>query len=424
VREALETLWHLASRIPACCAARGPFFKHCEAVAERLAPLQDDRLVLGLPECGRESLMTTLCHIAAGCMVVSGTERAPRCIDKPLRAVARSVGRPPRLDFTELVLTNWYILPDGACHRNAQQASGTIAAVVQTTGDHEAAAGRETSTSKQLPPHEHNKTVRWHFLASPDEQWYRDLHCYLHGEAREVVAAIRVGQVGMRDQSDQAVVGSLVKMVLWLSTTCDCFDMYFEQKDSRTESMMFRRLEPFIDRDSKKRLSREEMACWVFISGSSVLLPALHAFLGVKMGVARVGASSTASDPPTEAQRLGESLAAQMEEMRMFMPRMHRAFLEELERPGANVRHYCFRRFGGRAISVEQLHDLEVAYNDAINALLRFLMQRVHLVTRFFPQLGTVLAALHADLEASMQSSRLQLLRMRQRVDRCLEPLH
>lgn len=71
-----------------------------------MAPLQEDRALISMSEVAREHLMTTMCHIAAGC-IGTGRKRAPPCIDKPLRVIARSVGRPPRLDFTEIVLSNW-----------------------------------------------------------------------------------------------------------------------------------------------------------------------------------------------------------------------------------------------------------------------------------------------------------------------------
>merc|ERR1712037_885759 len=75
----------------------------------------------------------------------------------------------------------------------------------------------------------------------------------------------------------------------------------------------------------------------------------------------------------------------------------HLAFLEELEKPGSSLRQYCFRRFGSKSATVEVLHDLEVAYNDALNALSRFLSRRNRLISRFFPDLASNFSMLHSE---------------------------
>jgi len=103
------------------------------------------------------------------------------------------------------------------------------------------------------------------------------------------------------------------------------------------------------------------------------------------------------------------------------MPRLHRAFVEELERPGASLRQYCFQRFGDGSSSVEQMHDLEVAYNDVLNALARYMSRRLHLVSRGFPALAVHFGIYHGEIEQFMRRSRLELLKMRRRAHRCLE---
>merc|ERR1719310_1464882 len=110
--------------------------------------------------------------------------------------------------------------------------------------------------------------------------------------------------------------------------------------------------------------------------------------------------------------------------MSQHMPIPHRAFLEELQRPGTSVRQYCLKRFGTKDATVELLHDLEVAYNDALNALFRFLSRRRHMVVRFLPHLSSVFGAMHAHLEATARSSRLPLLKMRQHADASSEKPH
>jgi len=391
---AFEAAWDIASRLPAICVAEGPVVELCMKAAPKLAPLQDDRALIRLSEVAREHLMTTLSHIAAGCTGVGTGDgrrrKPPSCIEKPLRVVARSVGRPPRLDFTELVLCNWDF---------TTKASHGITQETCANGD---------AAQHNLP----QLHVVWRFIGAPDEEWYRSIHIVMHREARDIISAIRVGHVAMLDQNDGGVVGSLEQISTWLNKFCDYFDSHFETKGSRTETVMMRRLEPFISRGNVVDLTWEETASWVYCSGSSVLSPAIHAFLGV---------DHCPRDASPEAERILPIVRRTFEEGRVCMPRNHIAFLEALEKPGVSIRQYCFRRFGAKLVSVEVLHELEVAYNDVLNALGRFGSRRVHLVSRFFPQFASNFGTLHADYEAQQRGERLQLLKMRQRVSRRLE---
>jgi len=379
-RAAMKTLWDAARCMAALVAANGPFHEHLEELSDRLAVLQDERMLLGLPEVAREHLMTTLSHVCAGCLGSTKHGRPPRCIDKPLQVVARSVGRPARLDFSELVLCNWDKLEPA-------KSEGT--------------------------PERLGLVLR--FLAVPEEECYRTLHILLHQEARDVIAAIRAGQAAIHVQNDRDLVGSLGKLSVWLNKFCSFFDSYFEQKDSRTESVMIRRIEPFICQSTAHKLTWEETACWVYWSGSSAILPAVQLFLGIRL---LAGAGSRSAE---QGSRLSAVMSQMLEEMRLSMPLPHQAFLEELGKPGVSVRAYCVRRFGAKSVSVELLHDIEAAYNDALNALLRFLSRRMHLVLRFFPEFASSFGAFHGDVERCMRSSRLQLLKMRQRVHKVLE---
>jgi len=95
MRAALHVLWDLATKMPALVTCGGPFHQRCEAASDKLAALQNDRNVLNMSEVCREHLMSTLCHVASGCLA-NGAKKPPRCIERPLQVVARSVGRPPR----------------------------------------------------------------------------------------------------------------------------------------------------------------------------------------------------------------------------------------------------------------------------------------------------------------------------------------
>merc|ERR1719414_2718417 len=102
-------------------------FERVESVSERLAVLQDERLMMGLAEEARENFMATLSHLASACIGGKRTHsKPPRCVDRPLQVIARSVGRPARLDFTEIVLCNWAVTHMATNGNNGSQADGQL----------------------------------------------------------------------------------------------------------------------------------------------------------------------------------------------------------------------------------------------------------------------------------------------------------
>jgi len=391
-----QALLGLAMRLPALCISQMQFWKAVEAKQQVLAPLRYvHKLLVDMPEtkvsweAGREWLMILLAHIAAGMKgSARGTpyekDKLPRFIDNPLKFLAKACGRFPHVDFTELVLGNWTF---------SSQSGPSTTGDAHTNGD------------------EQRMQVVLGFLACPDEEWYRDIHLVLHSEAREAIAAIRLGLRCAAVGDDRGVMRSLETLGTWLNKFCDWFDAQFEQKDSRTEAVMMSRLSRFV---SQSWFTDEKTACWVYCSGSSALMPVLHAYLGIKEAAPLRLQSS-------DVEALWKCLQEWRDEMTEYMPLQHKQFLEELAKPGGSVRQYCLKRFGANKISVELLYDLEVAYNDALNALVRFLSRRSHLVSRFFPPLASVFGNLHSEIEAGMRKDRLRLLQMRQRVDRVLE---
>merc|ERR1712113_642701 len=118
----------------------------------------------------------------------------------------------------------------------------------------------------------------------------------------------------------------------------------------------------FVEEEENTRL-------WVYNMGSSVLLPALHLLLGVLR---------------TKKSRLWDFFSVQ----HLIMPRSHRDLMESLGNKRNNMRRYCLIRFASPKISVERLYDLELAYNEALHALMRFCARRFRLVVRFFPDAG------------------------------------
>jgi len=375
---AVKALLDLCLRLPVLCLTDNLLYTRCEDFKEDLVALRQESVIIGLSEVNRERLLTLLCHIASCCSATSRDKKAPKCIDRPLQVFSRVAGRSPSLDTVALVLANW--------------------------------------SEEGLPPAEGSEggeiTLRnvVGFLGSPDEEWYRSLHIILHHHAKDVVSIIRAGQAADIINDDHAVIRTMDRLSAWMIRFCDYFDAHYEQKDSRTEPVMMARF----NRVFRHKADSDEQACWVYCCGSSVLLPMLHAFLGVPMG------KILDTIDCTDAARLGKRMQQWVEEMPHYMPMPHKAFLDELQRSG-NLRQYCIKRFGQKGMTLELLHDFEVAYNEALNALIRFLARRMHLVHRFQPHLSSNFSTMHSHIEAGVRKKRLTLLKMRQRVDACLE---
>eukprot|EP00438_Fugacium_kawagutii_P003514 Skav224776 [mRNA] locus=scaffold4598:9218:11521:+ [translate_table: standard] len=99
---------------------------------------------------------------------------------------------------------------------------------------------------------------------------------------------------------------------------------------------------------------------------------------------------------------------------RQCMPRSHRNFLENLEH-GTSVRAYCLREW--RKVPVEGIAALEDAFNNCIEALLKYCSLRQRgLVQRMFPDVSRI-RRLSAEQEQVIRSGRLALLHMRRVAD-------
>jgi len=360
LRSALQSLTRLALRMPGLCANAGPFSQVCATALEDLQTLDaamDEQVLGSLAESDRERAYSLMAHLAAGCTGTGGS--IPLKLERACHALAKSLGRPQALStipqFPELVLSNWYFteVEDGGVGTN-------------------------------------NVHVALRFLACVDEDWYRRIHISLHARAAQLMLAIRQGQYAMGAQNDQGVIRSLQDISAWLLDCCKFLDAEFESKDSQSESLMMSRLIKFV---APNMIGDDAHAgyVWVYSMGSSVLLPALHAVLGVL---------------PVQPRVLQF-----WAEMREAMPKQHQQLLRELEHRGNNMRRYCFTRFASRRIAVEKLYDLELAYNEALYALMRFCARRFRLVVRNFPDAERH-STLHDAQEEVIKRSRLHLLTM------------
>jgi len=321
-----------------------------------LDAVTDEQVLNSLARSDRERAYSLMAHLAAGCTGTGGS--IPPRLERYCQALAKSLGRPQASctipQFPELVLSNWYVTEDG---------DGSVG-----------------------PNHVH---VALRFLACVDEDWYRRIHISLHARAAQLMLAIRQGQHAMGAQSDQGVIRSLQDVTAWLLDCCKFLDAEFDSKDSQSESLMMSRLIKFVAPD----MSRDASLCWVWVysMGSSVLLPALHAVLGVL---------------PVQPRVLQF-----WAEVREAMPMEHQQLLRELEHRGNNMRRYCLTRFASRKIAAEKLYDLELAYNEALYALMRFCARRFRLVVRNFPDAERH-STLHDAQEEVIKRSRLHLLTM------------
>ena len=88
---------------------------------------------------------------------------------------------------------------------------------------------------------------------------------------------------------------------------------------------------------------------WVYTEGSSPLLPALHAILGLR-----------------KLDGISGPLQEHWQQGRRRMPLEHRQFLDSLERT-TSVRAYCLCAW--RQASVEKIAAMEDAFNNCIEAL-------------------------------------------------------
>lgn len=232
------------------------------------------------------------------------------------------------------------------------------------------------------------------FIASPDEEWYRKLHIVLEAEGGRAVSNAHSSitpAISSRDNG--TVIGALNQLAADMDSLSEFQRRQFEQKDSRGEDILMQRLRPFVGED----LSDEDYAVWVYTGGSSPLLPAMHAILGLRKLDGISG--------PLQEHWLMQG--------RHSMPKSHRNFLESLEL-GVSVRAYCLREW--RKAPVERIAALEDAFNNCIESLLKYCSLRQRLVSRMFPDVSRI-RRLSAEQELVIRSGRLALLQMRRVAD-------
>lgn len=231
------------------------------------------------------------------------------------------------------------------------------------------------------------------FLATPDEEWYRKLHLVLEAEGGRAICTAQAALAPAITQRDTgAVIAALNQLAADVESLSDFQMRQFDQKDSRGEAVMMQRLRPFV----AEGLSDEDYAVWVYTEGSSPLLPALHALLGLR-----------------QLDGISGPLQEHWQQGRPRMPQNHRNFLDRLEQ-GVSIRAYCLCAW--RHASVEGIAALEDAFNNCIEALLKYCSLRQRLVSRLFPNVSRI-RRMSAEQEQVIRRGRLALLQMRRVAD-------
>ncbi|CAE7710896.1 pksN [Symbiodinium necroappetens] len=404
-----QALAHLAASIPTHCFSCHeeageqsfihPFVARCDARQEELeslvAPSSTGPPAESLSIADLEHAWLLLCHVACAyrsmkahsdpkvvvdpAASTSGPPR-PAALAKELendwlenvaKQFAEIIDRPFHgvPEYAELVLNNWYV---PGYPSNGKEGEAFI-------------ISRENI---------HLVQPACRFLALPDEEWYRKLHLVLEAEGgRAIAAAHQSIRSAMKQRNNREIVGSLCQ----LASDIDCLSEFqrnqFDNKDSRGEAIMMQRLRPFVS----PNLADTEFAVWIYTEGSSPLLPALHAILGLRKldGI---------SGPLQEHWQ---------QQGRVCMPANHRDFLDSLESE-QSVRAYCLREW--RHESVEGIAALEDAFNNCIEALLRYCSLRQRLVLRMFPGVAKI-KNLSAEQEQVIRTGRVSLLQMRRVAD-------
>mmetsp|Transcript_106953 Transcript_106953/g.255238 ORF Transcript_106953/g.255238 Transcript_106953/m.255238 type:complete len:1036 (-) Transcript_106953:117-3224(-) len=291
-------------------------------------------------------------------------------LESIVRQVASIVGRPwnGTPEYAELVLNNWYVSPNDI-----------------TSEDELFVINRQTI--QQVHP-----VCR--FLALPDEEWHRKLHILLEAEGgRAVAAAYRSLRAALPARDNDGVGAALNQLAADIDSLTEFQRDQFNQKDCRGEALMISRLRKY----SYPDLQMEELAVWIYTEGSSPLLPALHAILGLR----KLDGISGPLQEHWQSQG------------RLCMAESHRQFLDCLE-SGMSVRAYCLQVW--RYLPVETIAALEDAFNNCIEALLRYCSVRQRFVSRVLPRVGHI-QTLSAKQENVIRAGRLALLQMRRVAD-------
>jgi indoleamine 2,3-dioxygenase len=240
-------------------------------------------------------------------------DRLPAAIARPWVAVASRLGRPPVLSYASYALDNWRRLDP-----NGPIALGNLA-------------------------------LLQNFLGGLDEEWFITVHIQIEAQAASALSALPRAQRAVGEGAGPAVtaalslvagaLGRMNQTLLRMPENCDPYVYY-------------RRVRPFIHGWQQHPVIYEGVAEYGGVAqtfygetgAQSTIVPCLDAVLGVR--------------------HRQDELRVYLAQMRVYMPRAHVAFLEQLE-AGPSVREFVL---GGADAEQRLAYDACVAGVEAFRS--------------------------------------------------------
>lgn len=250
-------------------------------------------------------------------------DRLPKIIALPWYQVSDHIGRPPVLSYASYALHNWRRLND-----NKPIALGNI-------------------------------VLLQNFLGGLDEEWFILIHVAIEASAATGLSAMLPAITAVNAKDNEQLLSHFMTMVSSLTAMCDILERMPEHCDPY---IYFNRVRPYIHgwKDNPalpNGLIYEGVPAYhnkpQFFKGEtgaqSTIIPCYDALLGI--------------------QHEDNPLKKHLDEMRFYMPPLHRQFLEKLEMESI-IRKYIIK-------NKQKNHKLQKYYNECIKLILSF--RKTHL---------------------------------------------
>lgn len=261
-------------------------------------------------------------------------DRIPHVLAQPWYDVGQKLGRPPVLSYATYALYNWRRL------------------------------------DKKKPIELGNIVLMQNFLGGLDEEWFILIHVDIEAKAASALNAMLPAITAANTKNESELLECLEGMKDSLNLMCNSLDRMPEACDPY---IYFNRVRPYIHgwKDNPalpNGLIYEGVEGYgnkpQFFKGEtgaqSTIIPAFDATLGV-----------THQETP---------LKKHLDEMRLYMPPQHRAFLEALEKQ-STVREFILKT------SEQRLRDV---YNECIELIVRFRKTHIHYAAHYIQKQSQV----------------------------------
>ncbi len=261
-------------------------------------------------------------------------DRIPNVLAQPWVDVAQTLGRPPVLSYASYALYNWRRL------------------------------------DKKKPIELGNIVLMQNFLGGLDEEWFILIHVDIEAKATTALDAMLPALKAAEADNEESLLECLEVMRDSLTAMCDVLDRMPEGCDPY---IYFNRVRPYIHgwKDNPalpNGLIYEDVALYnnkpQFFKGEtgaqSTIIPAFDATLGI--------------------EHRETPLKKHLDEMRIYMPPQHRAFLETLEKK-STVRNAVLKASENR---------LRTVYNECIELIVRFRKTHIHYAAHYIQKQSQV----------------------------------